>query len=236
MRLKDHVLLWVGPFSILLFALGLYFSGDPGLAGLVAPAENWEWGIIENLQAILVLLMFSLAVKGAIRANDLLIRTGFIFLIIFSAFVFVEEIDYGAHYRHFFTGQKESYLDSLTGTYNLHNQGNNAKLFKRPVYGLICLIFLVTPYIGRLRSGNILRRLVERNRYFPLVIPMPRMALLVAVLVFADLVPRAIVFSGLRADGGFGVNIGEFSELIMYYLFFRYLALIRTRTDQANFL
>ncbi|MFM7726111.1 MAG: hypothetical protein ACKO7B_05390, partial [Flavobacteriales bacterium] len=95
--------------------------------------------------------------------------------------------------------------------------------------------FLVTPYIGQLRSGNLLRRLVESNRYFPLVVPMPRMALLVGVLVFADLVPRAIVFSGLRADGGFGVNIGEFSEFIMYYLFYRYLALIRTRTDQANF-
>jgi len=235
MNRMDHLLLWGAPFAGLLVSLMLYFSGDPTLAGLVAPALNWEWGIIENLQALLVLLMCGLAVKGAIRANDGLIRAGFLFLIIFSVFVFVEEIDYGAHYRHFFTGQKESYLDSLTGTYNLHNQGNNAKLFKRPVYGLICLIFLVSPYIGRLNSRNPLRRLVESNRYFPIIVPLPRMALLVGVLIFADLVPRAVVFSGLREDGGFGVNIGEFSELIMYYLFYRYLALIRTRTDQANF-
>jgi len=228
---KDHLLLWIVPFTILSISLMLYFSGNPSLAGLVAPAENWEWGIIENLQALLVLLMAGLFAKGAFRTDDNLIRAAFGLLFIFSVFVFVEEIDYGAHYRHLITGQKESYLDTLTGTYNLHNQGNNAKLFKRPVYGLICLIFLVSPYIGRLDPKNILRKLTDGNTYFQMVIPSPRMALLVAVLVFADLFPRALVFSGLREDGGFGVNIGEFSEFIMYYLFFRYLALIRTRTD-----
>ena len=229
---KDHLLLWGAPFAVLAVCLVLYFSGSPSLAGMVAPAENWEWGIIENLQALLVLLMAGLAARGALRADDGLIKAGYALLFIFSVFVFVEEIDYGAHYRHLITGQKESYLDTLTGTYNLHNQGNNAKLFKRPVYGLICLIFLITPYIGRLNPSSILRRLTDGNRYFQMIIPSPRMALLVAVLVFADLFPRALVFSGLRADGGFGVNIGEFSEFIMYYLFFRYLALIRTRTDR----
>jgi hypothetical protein len=43
------------------------------------------------------------------------------------------------------------------------------------------------------------------------------------ITIFSYLVPRLLVDLNILKDGGFGVNIGEFSEIMIYYIFFLYL-------------
>lgn len=213
MTAGEHFFYWILPLLVLLILVIFYFSQVPFLMELVSPQTNWEWGILENLQLVVILGIFSFSTLSIFKADDLILKIGFGLISIFSVFVFLEEMDYGAHFVQLLSGVQESYLNKYTGVYNLHNQGNNAKLFKRPVYLVIALLFMVVPYT----------RLFKDNKYFRFVVPQPRMVIIVAILVLADLLPRFIVFFNIRPDGGLGTNIGEFSELIMYYLFFLYV-------------
>jgi hypothetical protein len=43
------------------------------------------------------------------------------------------------------------------------------------------------------------------------------------ITIFSYAVPRLLVDFNILEDGGFGVNIGEFSEIMVYYIFFLYL-------------
>jgi len=223
MSLKDHFYYWICPLIILSLLLLFYFSGIPPLVEFVSPKENWEWGVLENLQLVVIFGIFLLSLSGIFKSNDSVLKIGFFLISAFAVFVFLEEMDYGAHFIHLINGTRESYLDKLTGVYNIHNQGNNAKIFKRSIYLVIAILFIVTPYVG----------IFKRNKYIEFLVPRPRMLIIVSVLILADFIPRFIVMLNISQDGGLGVNIGEFSELIMYYLFFVYLRNLVLKAPQG---
>jgi hypothetical protein len=132
----------------------------------------------------------------------------------FTAFVFLEEIDYGAHFNELIYGTNTSYLGEITGYYNIHNEGNNARLFKRSVYLLMALIFITLPLF------YYVDKLPDWLQYF---IPHPKIIILALLTILVDITPRLLTWSGMVEDGGLGVNIGEFSEVMVYYIFLIYL-------------
>ena len=211
--MKQYFTYWILPLLVIIPLMIMYFSGVHWLVEIVCPSINWEFGALENIQLLILLLIFGISAIGIKRKRWSLEKIAFGFLTLFSIFVFLEEIDYGAHYLQYFKGHKDTVVYKLTGSRNLHNEGNNAKIFKRSVYGIMALAFLIAPlFKGKLKSP-LLEYLVPK-----------KMIILTAVTaIFVDLIPRFLIISGFCKDGGLGVNIGEFSEIMVYYIFFLYL-------------
>jgi len=179
----------------------------------IAPKENWEWGILENLQLAIILGILILSLYAFLNKKDQIQKWGFFLVSLFTIFVFLEEIDYGAHFVELIRGSNDSYLSKYTGLRNIHNQGNNAKLFKRSVYLVMALLFIVGPHLETKIN----------NRYLSYLLLKPRITIIAVMAIFVDLLPRFIIKLEIRQDGGLGVNIGEFSEIIVYYIFFVYI-------------
>lgn len=59
-------------------------------------------------------------------------------------------MDYGTHFVQLIKGgEKHSYLKDLTGFSNIHNQNDNAKYYKRAVYIVMLLIFVIAPFLRK---------------------------------------------------------------------------------------
>ena len=68
-------------------------------------------------------------------------------------------------------------------------------------------------------------------RYF---IPHPKIIILALLTILVDIAPRLLISSGLVEDGGLGVNIGEFSEVMVYYIFLVYLHQLVIKQQEAE--
>jgi magnesium-transporting ATPase (P-type) len=194
--------------------MGFFFSGVPVLVEIVNPEMNREWGLLENIQLIVVATIIGVSIYATAKKKPAIQKFGFIFIAIFGVFVFLEEIDYGSHLSQYLTGQQESQLAKLTGVYNVHNYGENtAKVFKRAVYVLMLLLFLVAPFV----------RVKFWNPIFSYLIPQPKIAIIAMITIVCELAARALVpLNGLKLDE-LGMDIGEFSEILVYYVFLLYV-------------
>jgi hypothetical protein len=213
MSMKQHFYYWIFPAIILGVFMVFYFSEIPALVKFVSPPENREWGILENLQLGIILGILILAIYAFFKKDNLVQKFGFVIVAIFALFVFLEEMDYGAHFAQLVGGEKELYLKKYIPAKNIHNQGNNAINFKRGVKILMALIFLIAPFF----KSRI------KNPYIKYLIPQPRILIVGILAIVVDRVPKLIVEYGLRKDGGLGINIAEFSEVMVYYTFLIYM-------------
>jgi hypothetical protein len=101
---------WTLPVIVLVPQIIMYFSGIQWMVEIVCPSINREFGTIENLQLLILLYMTIICLLGAIRKQNKLEKTGFAFLTLFSLLVFFEEMDWGAHYIEYFSGEKRSFF------------------------------------------------------------------------------------------------------------------------------
>lgn len=208
-----HLGYWIIPFLILIPLLVMYFSGVKWAQELVCPSVNWELGIVENLQILLLIMILIVCVMAIFRKKNRIEKVIFSFLSVFALFVLLEEIDYGLHFLRYFKGRSDTFFVDMTGKANVHNLGNNAKLFKRSIYPLMLILFIITPlYVHKFK-----------NPVFKYLIPNKWFVVTAIITIFSYAVPRLLVDFNILEDGGFGVNIGEFSEIMVYYIFFLYL-------------
>ena len=113
------------PCAINLLLVGMYFSGIPFIQHLVVPnlpnmVQAREFGILENLQNIYLLGMTFMGVM-AIRIKEApLEKIGAVLFTIFAAFIFLEEIDYGLHWKEYLAGTP---LEEQQQVRNWHNEG-----------------------------------------------------------------------------------------------------------------
>lgn len=209
---KERTIYWLGPAVILGILMIFYFSQIPFLVEIVCPAINWEFGILENIQLVILALIFGISIKGLLSKKILLEKVGFGLLALFTVFVFLEEIDYGAHHMKYFFGTDETFFKQLTGERNIHNQNDAAKWYKRPVYPIMGILFIMLP----------LFRDRIKNPFLNYITPNKAIIATAILSIAVDVVPRLLIKAGLK-DGGLGTNIGEFSEVMVYYIFFLYL-------------
>jgi len=210
---REHLWCWVLPSLFTAVALVFYFSGLRPLVQIVCPEENREWGLLENTQLLILVAIGTVALRALRRARLRAWRWGLVLVAAFALLVCLEEMDYGAHFVQLVSGRRESYLDKAIGVYNLHHQGASDKIIKRSAYGIMLLGFVIAPFLSRrLRSPWLLD-----------LVPRPRLVITTAVALLSDLIPRSLVGFGILPDGGLGKNIGEFSEVLVYYVFLLYL-------------
>jgi hypothetical protein len=217
MSLKEHFWYWILPVFLLSTLMIFYFSGVPFLVELIAPKANWEWGLLENIQLSVILVISGLSLFAFFKKTALLQRLLFGSLFFFSIFIALEEIDYGAHFIQYFRGEQTSFLLERTGMLNIHNQGNNNTLFRRTAYGLMMIVFAISPFLNK----KFFHPLIEY------LIPKPRMLLVVMLFLLFYWVPRYLVRSETFEPGVLGfANIGEFTELMVYFSFLLYVVQI----------
>ena len=95
---RDVFLYALLPLCVSLALIFAYFSGIRILQEVVAPARNREFGLLENLQHLLLLGCVVPAMLLAWRERRPGFRIFFGLIGIAALFAFVEEIDYGLHY------------------------------------------------------------------------------------------------------------------------------------------
>lgn len=214
MSRREHFWYWAFPIALLTLLMIFFFSGIPVLVEIVNPELNREWGLLENIQLVIVVIIFGVAAYAFAWKKPTLQKIGFALISIFAVFVFLEEIDYGAHLAQYLTGEKKSQLAQISGVYNIHNYGDyTAKIFKRSVYLVMLLLFIVAPFM----------RSKFNNRIISYLVPLPRIAIVAVITIGCEVIARGLVpLRNLKLEE-LTMDIGEFSEILVYYVFLIYV-------------
>jgi hypothetical protein len=209
---KPWVVIFLIPCCINLLLVGMYFSGIPLLQHIVVPdmpfvKQQREFGLLENLQNIYLLsmaLMGAYAIKTKPHAWE---KIAAALYMIFAAFVFVEEIDYGLHWIEYLSDVP---MDASipTESRNWHNNGDRTSVMKDLVTLSCVLLFVIGPFAFKNSNHPLIQYLRPAKQYAAAFLGIVLISRLAHYL--SDL--------GLGSDG-IKQNIGEFRELGMYYLY-----------------
>lgn len=203
----------------LLFVWG-YFSGDLRIQELIAPRLNREYGLLENLQNLLLLAVIAIVAYGIIRKQLRLERIILGCILVGGIFLFMEEIDYGRHHYRYLIGDpidnriKDTNEDS--NDWNLHNRGNINQLFKRTLDMGMIAFFIIFPLITWKSTNRLIRYLR----------PAPWFILTMVTMIVISRYAKALNRAGLGMNGALQTNTAEFRELIVYYVFLLYLVTV----------
>ncbi|MCW8926023.1 MAG: hypothetical protein OQJ84_07190 [Xanthomonadales bacterium] len=230
-RFDSHVVL-PGVLSLLL--MGMYFSGNAWLQNIVAPRMDSmplfsarEFGALELLQNFFLLCVVLYSIRCFLVARERLVKLVALLLIFVSVFTFLEEIDYGAHFVEYFTGEHGS-LAQETWDRNWHNKINASGVQNVSYVKLAANIGLL--------SGFVLAPLLlssVRNRTIRLLVPSRWMIATVVLILLLGFLAHYLDDAGHSMIGGnpgiLHKNISEFRELNMYYVFLLYVAILHER-------
>jgi len=197
----------------------IYFFDILGLSFIMAPEFNREFGVIENIQLLIILSIFIVSYKSYRNSKINLAKYVFLGVSLFSIFLFLEEIDYGLHLFEYFSGKStEEVLVEHHGNQirNIHNQGNITQDFKLAVYISFVLFLVIIPIIVRkIKLSNQYLDLVIPSKYF--IYSLISMALLNRLALFIDKNIKYNYISSLNS------NISEFEEIFICYIMLLYL-------------
>jgi hypothetical protein len=212
--MREHVIHWIFPSTVVGALMVMHFSGDPTLGSIVAPRFNRELGLLENLQHAILLVILGIAAMRARRSTERLERAVFAAVAAGAAFMFLEEVDYGTHWWHALHGRGNDHVP-----FSVHNLGENSPRFKKAGDAAMILFFAVYP----LAAWKPWNRWVEAFRpsaWF--------LTSLAAMLVLSE-TAHALNERGFAADSEIRDSMSEFRELFVYYVWLVYLARLTRR-------
>ncbi len=204
--LREHFFYWLLPTLVVLAMILMFFSEVAILKSLVAPDIGREFGLLENLQAFLLLIAVGLCLRGVSHARVRIERTGFLIMMLAFAFLLGEEINYGEHYWKLLTGQSLEPVGRGM-EFNLHNKISTSPI--KSVANLVILLgFVLLPLFVRPSAPAWLRFLT------------PPRILIVTVLCSVALSQLAHYLDDISGDADhvLGSNIAEFREAFIYYI------------------
>lgn len=230
-RFESHIVL---PGLLSLILMAMYFSGNAFLQNIVAPTMDKvplfsarEFGALEMLQNLFLLCVIFYSVRCFMVASDVWIKLVALFLVLISVVTLLEEIDYGAHFVEYFTGQYGS-LAQETWTRNWHNKTSPTGVQNVSYLKLVANIAMLSGFL----LGPLLLPLI-RNPTIRLLVPSRWMISTVILVVVLSLLAHTLDDAGRsvigKTPGNLHKNISEFRELNMYYLFLLYTALLHER-------
>lgn len=205
-RPARHLIYWVLPTFVSVALAVAYFSGVGPLRDLVASPVNREFGLLEHLQGVILLVTAGGGVVGMRRAENRVERAVSALVALGAAFLLLEEIDFGLHYWEYLFGE------SGFVTLNIHNQGENLDVFKTGSDILVVLLFLVLPLVASRASD-------PRLAYFA---PPPLIAATVLAGLAVSAVVRMLDDASPYAGGPLTNNLSEFRETFTYYALMLY--------------
>jgi hypothetical protein len=216
--LNKHLLYWIFPSTITLLYIFTYFFNLFGLGELVAPEVNREFGLAENTQLFVLILIIFFALKGY-RARWIKIeKYGFIAIAVVAAFLFLEEIDYGYHHIQYLSNANRAAEADVVGekrVRNVHNNGNLTSIFKFISYMAIVLFFVVLPLIP-----------IRNKKRYPLVNFLSPSRTIIITAFCLLLINQVALFLSQRynyTNRSLQGNVSEFEEMMTYYIVFLYV-------------
>ena len=206
---KRRVFLYgVAPFSLGLLFIALYFSGVGFLQSIASPASEREFGLIENVQNLLLLSAAALCWRATRGEGDAAWRWLWRLATFACLVLFMEEIDWGDHYWSVLTGAERP-----AGEYfNLHNQGDINRWLKKLVDVGFVVFFVLLPLAKE--------RLPERLRPFT---PNLHSALTLLGGLLVSELAHGLEDAGWANNGSLHNNISEFRETFTYWVGLLYL-------------
>ncbi len=208
----------VFPLAVVVALLWAYYAGGPALADLVAPPINRELGVLEHLQALVLLAASAAGARAAWAARGgaapRALRAG-LFVALAAGALLAEELDYGRHHLQLLVGDPAAWAGAPPA---LHNRAVGADhqvvdYMKQAANVGLALWFVLAPLAPARWRGALLRR--------GLRVPAPWYAATVGV--FAAVSELAHRLQRASEQGGAGWrpldgNVAEFGELVVYYL------------------
>ena len=216
------------PLGVSTVLIAMYFSGVPLLQHIVTPEfeglhpdSNREFGLLENLQNVCLLIMVITAGIAVRNKESRLEKAAFLGIALFSLFVFLEELDYGLHFYEMAFGV-HSY--DAAEVRNIHNTYDLTNPMKHGALIGMMLLFVIFPLA-----------FAESNRPLIRYITPDRFAIFTMVVMFLTrTLAHTLRDAGFGSGGSISHNISEFRELTTYYLFTVYLVDLVFRREYSR--
>ena len=216
---KKHFLYWGLPSLFVSITMLVYFFNILGLAFIIAPEANREFGLIENVQLIIILSIFIIAFKALKIEKVNFKKYVFIAFTLLSIFMFLEEIDYGAHIVDYYHGRSWKHVLRESGDHeiiNFHNQGKRLHYIKLSAYISFVLFLVIVPAIIRkVKTANKYLNWLTPSKYF--IYTLISMGVLNRIALLID---KKIEHSSITS---LHKNVSEFEEIFIYYIMFLYI-------------
>ena len=215
---KKHLLYWIFPSIVTLTCILTFYLNWLGLSDIIAPRINREFGVVENIQNILLILIFFSALKGTRTREAKIEKYGYAIIMAVTAFMFLEEIDYGLHYYDHLTGKnqitKVVVFDSEVR--NIHNNGKLIlNLMKMAAYILICTFFVVLPLLPE--------KIKVKNQWLNFLSPSKYIITTAVSLLVLNQLALYLYKRYEYANHSLDANVSEFEEIMIYYIIFLYI-------------
>jgi hypothetical protein len=219
-NLKMHFQYWILPTIAMLIFICVFYFNPFGLSKFLAPESNREFGIVENLQLLLLAAIFIYCIKGIRKRETKIEKYTYGLVAGATFFIFLEETDYGLHFYDYFSGKKNNdptefvFFDEKVR--NVHNYGKvNLNIFKFLSYLVIVVFFVILPLIpSRIKERSAILKYLSPSRF----IVATSLSLLILNQV-ALYVSKAYVHTNLALEH----NVSEFEEIMTYYIIFLYI-------------
>jgi hypothetical protein len=210
LSVRDHLLYWGFPLFLSFLLMVCYFQGPTWLQELAASSYNREFGLVENIQNVILLGIIYMAFRLLKIPYSGWLRLAYLLIFFTAVFVFLEEIDYGYHYINYINDADASQRSINHNIHNLPDVNNQLRLF---FYILIAIFIIILPYFSSSRLPSLLRHFSADIR------------LQLTVLAFLIISKMAGIFNDLSHHTNMALhgNISEFEELPLYYLFLVYV-------------
>jgi hypothetical protein len=205
----QHLYYWLLPLLAGWLFTAMYFSGVSWMQEIIAPASNREFGLLENLGAVLIVCSFFVVLKISMLPMKPVFKVFGVLTCLVTVVMFLEEIDYGLHFIEWMKGIPHGEGLQIR---NFHNRGNNTNNLKTVAYVTLLSMFMVMPYVDRLK----------RHRLGKVLVPSKMILFTVLATALVALLHEALDPYGLPSNGSLDSNQSEFEEVVIYYTFFVY--------------
>jgi len=206
---ERHYYYWLGPTMVVGLMVYMYFSGIEWMQTLVAPRKNREFGLLENLQNVILILAAVVAAQGIRRKTLMLEKIAFFIVLLGSVFLLLEELDYGIHFMELLRG--ETIKVDIRNLHNL-NDSRYLPLIDLIVFSILILFFCIYPLAARRSSNPWVRYLAPEFYSIGTVVSMVAV-FQIAYFIYTQDVPHNLSLNS---------NTTEFDEVFVYYIFFIY--------------
>lgn len=205
------------PLAFGLLLVAFYFSSNELLQTLASPAMQREFGLIENLQNLILLGAIALCWRTA-REVESSPAWAWRLASLFCLLLLLEEIDWGDHYWSLMTGFERPEGEH----FNLHNQGDINRYLKKVVDIGFAVFFVLLP-LFRERVPLWLRALT----------PDPHSVLTLLGGVIVSQLAHGLEDAAWPNNGSLFNNISEFRETFTYFIGLYYLSELAERQRAA---
>ena len=209
MSRTQHLYYWVLPLVAGWTFTAMYFSGIGWMEQIIAPTYDREFGLLENLDAVLIFCTLIVLIRTAFLPMRSIFRVAFILACLVTLFMFLEEIDYGLHLIEWIKGIPPGQGAKIR---NIHNQGETTDDIKDVANVIIAGVFVILPYVDRLKKFLLVKVFSPSKMIFFTVMATALIALTHEVLDPLNLASNHVLDS----------NQSEFEEVLIYYTFFVY--------------